>query len=228
MVPLIVIRAEPGCAASLAAARAMGLDAHGFPLFDIGPCAWEPPAPDSFDALLLGSANALRHGGVALAALRGKPACVVGETTAAAARAAGLDVVLTGSGGLQGVVDALPPGLHRLLRLAGAERVAIAPPPGVTIAERVVYASKPRPMPGALAALLRQGAVVALHSGEAARHFCAECERLGMARSRIALAAIGPRVASAAGQGWARVAAAARPDDAALLALAREMCQTED
>lgn len=203
----------------------MGLEAQGFPLFEVAPCAWEPPPPDSFDALLLGSANALRQGGEALSLYRGKPACVVGARTAEAARAAGLGVVAIGSGGLQGVLDALPTGLTRLLRLAGAERVALTPPPGVTMAERVVYASRALPMPDALAQMLRAPAVVMLHSGEAARHFAAECERLGVARSNLSLAAIGPRVAEAAGAGWARLELAASPDDAALLALAREMCQ---
>jgi uroporphyrinogen-III synthase len=226
VLPLIVLRPEPGCAASVSAARAMGLEAHGFPLFEVVPCDWEPVPPDSFDALLLGSANALRHGGEALARYRGKPACVVGARTAEAARAAGLDVVAIGSGGLQGVLDALPPGLTRLLRLAGAERVALTPPPGITIVERVVYESRARQMPDALARLLRAPEVVLLHSGEAARHFAAECDRLGVARAALSLATIGPRVTGAAGQGWARVETAESPDDTALLALAREMCQT--
>ena len=226
MLPLVVIRPEPGCAATVAAARAAGLEAYGFPLFAVAPCAWQPPAPESFDALLLGSANALRHGGEALALYCGKPACVVGARTAEAARAAGLEVAAIGSGGLQAVLDALPSGLHRLLRLAGAERVALAPPPGVTMVERIVYEAKARPLPAALAELLRARAVVLLHSGEAARHFSAECERLGVARAALSLATIGPRVAEAAGQGWACIAAATSPDDAALLALAREMCQT--
>lgn len=80
MIPLIVIRPQPGCDASVAAARARGLDAHGFPLFAVRALDWQPPAPDSFDALLIGSANALRHGGAALAAWRGKPAYAVGRT----------------------------------------------------------------------------------------------------------------------------------------------------
>ena len=223
--PLIVIRPEPGGAATVAAARALGLEAHGFPLFAIAPVVWE--APSGIDALLLGSANALRHAGPGLAAYAGLPAYAVGEATAAAARAAGLDVVATGRGGLQAV---LPQVRHRhLLRLAGAERVALIPPPGVTIAERVVYAAAPVAMPGALALLLSAralpGAVVALHSAAAARHFTAEAARIGLDRQRIALAALGPRIAAAAGDGWRAVRWAVRADDAALLALAGEMCQ---
>lgn len=224
MIPLIVIRPEPGCRATVAAARAMGLDVHGFPLFAISPVAWQAPPPDSFDAVLLGSANALRHGGGELAACRGKPAYAVGETTATAARSAGLAVVATGRGGLQGLMNRIDPAHRRLLRLCGQERVPLQAPPGATISERVVYASQPRPLPAELARLLRRPAVVALHSAEAARHFASLCP----GRSHIRLACIGPRVSEAAGTGWAAVDATAVPDDAALLALAARMCQEAD
>jgi uroporphyrinogen-III synthase len=81
-------------------------------------------------------------------------------------------------------------------------------------------------MPPALADLLHAPAIVLLHSGEAARHFAALCSQHGVARTQLSLAAIGPRVVEAAGDGWQAVAAAARPNDAALLALTRQMCQT--
>lgn len=228
MIPLIVIRPQPGCDATVAAARARGLDARGFPLFIVEPVTWEAPDPEGVDALVIGSANALRHGGAALAAFRGKPVYAVGETTAEAARAAGLDVVATGRGGLQAVLDTIPPEHARLLRLCGEERLHLTPPAGVTMAERTVYASRPQPMPQELSASLAGSAVVMLHSAEAARHLGAECDRLGIARGPVRLAAIGPRVAEAAGDGWAAVTLAASPDDSALLALAAELCQTGD
>lgn len=226
MTPVIVIRPQPGCDASVAAARAMGMEAHGFPLFAAEPLAWEAPDPASFDALLIGSANALRHGGPALARYAGKPAYAVGEATARAARDAGLDVVAAGSGGLQAMLDCVRPDHARLLRLAGRERVELSPPAGLSLTERVVYASKPLPIPDGLAALLARPSVVLLHSAEAARHFARECARAGLARTHIALAAIAPRAALAAGEGWAAIAAASSSDDKALLALARDMCQT--
>jgi uroporphyrinogen-III synthase len=80
-------------------------------------------------------------------------------------------------------------------------------------------------LPEVLVEALRRPAVVALHSAEAARHLAREVDRLGLARGQIALAAMGQRVAAAAGPGWARVAVAASPDDAALLAQARALCQ---
>ncbi len=226
MIPLIVIRPQPGCEATVAAARLSGLDAHAFPLFTILPLEWKVPDPASFDALLIGSANALRHGGAALANYRGKPAYAVGAATAEAASAAGLDVAATGEGGLQRLLCRLDPAHRRLLRLAGRDNVPLAPPPGVTIAERIVYASDALPLPGELGAMLARPAVVLLHSAEAARHFAAQCDARAIPRDRIGLAVLGPRIVEAAGPGWAAIASPARPTDNALLALAPELCQT--
>lgn len=227
--PVIVIRPEPGCAATVAEARALGLDAYGFPLFAVRPLAWEPPDPATVDALLIGSANAPRHAGPALALYAGKPAYAVGEATAEAARAAGLSVAATGSGGLQALLEGIAPAHRRLLRLAGHERVDLVPPDTIALAERVVYATEPQPLPEALGRLLTARALpqscVLLHSAEAARHFAAEVDRLAIPRARIRLVALGPRIAAAAGAGWASLGTAAQTTDQALLALARRLCQ---
>ena len=225
--PLVIIRPEPGCAASVAAALDQGLAARGFPLVQIVPRDWTPPAEDAADALLNGSANAVRHGGPAISALQHLPVHCVGEATAIAARAAGFTVTSVGIGGLQPLLATTAPGT-RLLRLAGEQRVPLEPPTGVSVIERIVYASQPIAMPADLAALLQMAAVAMLHSGEAARHFSAECDRLGIARGHLHIAALAPRVAEAAGPGWASVAVADQPSDAALLALARHLCQSGD
>ncbi|HVR91422.1 MAG TPA: uroporphyrinogen-III synthase [Novosphingobium sp.] len=227
MVPLIVIRPEPGCAATVTAARELGLEAHGTPLFEVFPVAWTLP-DEPVDALLVGSANAFRHGGPQLAALRDKPAYAVGSTTAFAATMAGFAVATVGAGGLQNVLDRIGPAHTALLRLCGQDRVALELPTGVRLAERVVYRSNPVPMPDILIQRLARPALVLLHSAEAARHFAAECAAHSIDRNRIVLAAIGPRVAAASGTGWAQVASAHQPDDSALLALAKNLCQTLD
>lgn len=228
MIPVIVLRPQPGCDRTVAAARARGLDARGYPLFAVEPRAWEAPAPDSFDALLIGSGNALRQAGDALHAYPGKPAYAVGATTARAAAAARLEVVATGSGGLQSVLARLRPEHRRLLRLAGEARIALDLPAGCSMVERVVYASEPLAMAPELAALLASPILVLLHSAEAARHFASECARLCVDRSRIAIAALGERIADAAGQGWGALAWCGTPDEPALLALAARMCQEAD
>lgn len=222
---ILILRPEPGASSTLAAARARGLDAKSFPLFAVRPSAWEPVPRDTVDALLLGSANALRHGGAALAAYHGMPAYCVGEATAEAARGAGMEIAATGHGGLQNLLAVLRPEHRRLLRLAGRERAALDVPEPIAITTREVYASEPLAAPAALITALNGHTVTLLHSGEAAARFAQICDEAAIPRGRSRLAAIGPRVAARAGKGWAEVRCAPRPDDAALLALAQQMCQ---
>lgn len=224
MIPIIAIRPEPGLGATVAAARDRGLAVEGWPLFAMRPLAWDAPPSEGIDGVLLGSANAIRHAGPALGRFEGKPAFCVGEATSEAARGAGLPVALTGEGGLQQVLEAIPQRPLRLLRLAGEEHVPLEVPAGMTLETRVVYCAQPLDMPPEMVGRLRDGALVLLHSAAAARHFAAECERLSLARSRIALAALGPRIAAAAGEGWASLRSAESPSDTALLALAAHMC----
>ncbi len=222
--PLILaIRPEPGLSATLAEGRRHGLSITGAPLFEIRPRPWRAPDPARIDALLIGSANAIRHGGEALGSFVGKPVFAVGEATAEAARAAGFEIAAVGKGGLQSVLDAAPPPL-RLLRIAGEEHVALSPPAGIEVDTVIAYASDALALSEALARELAGGGLVLLHSAAAAEHFAAQCDAQGLARGAIALAALGPRIASAAGKGWRAIHMPARPEDAALLALARELC----
>ncbi|MEW9855800.1 uroporphyrinogen-III synthase [Novosphingobium sp. M1R2S20] len=225
MLPVIIVRPEPGASSTLQSALGMGLDAHAYPIFTVRPVFWTPVPRDAVDAVLVGSANALRHGGAGLKTLHGLPAYCVGQTTAQAAERAGFVVVAVGSGGLQGVLSSLDGSHRRLLRLAGVSHVPLTPPAGTTMDTRIVYESAAVPACEGLTDILKHPAVVLLHSGEAAAHFERICTQAAIDRSRIALAAIGPRVAERAGQGWAMVRSADEPTDAALLALAREMCQ---
>ena len=222
--PLIVLRPEPGCGETVAAARRLGMEPVAAPLFTIESIAWHAPDPAEFDGLLAGSANAFRHGGEPLRKLRPLPVHAVGERTAEAARAAGFVVATVGAGGLQSLIDALVPPL-RLLRLSGEARVALAAPPGIELAERVIYRAVALSLSAEAARHLAGGAVALLHSGEAARGFAAECGRLGIARRRVAIAALAPRIADAAGAGWEEVRIAGEATDGALLALVKDMCQ---
>lgn len=220
---VLALRPEPGLAATIARARAGGLEIAGCALSAIEAVAWDCPDPAGFDGLLIGSANAILHGGPNLARLIGKPVFAVGEATAAAARAAGFKVAMTGSGGLQGVLDAIT-GPRHLLRIAGEERIVLYPPGGVTFAEVVAYRSVARPLDPAAALLAEGDALVLLHSAATAAHFAEECERLGLPRGAIALAALGPRIAAAAGAGWAGVHTAPQPDEASLMQLVFDLC----
>ncbi|MEE4153643.1 MAG: uroporphyrinogen-III synthase [Erythrobacter sp.] len=222
--PLILaIRPEPGLAATLAQGRRHGLAITGVPLFEIRPRGWDAPDPARIDGLLIGSANAIRHGGTGLAAFIDKPVFAVGAATADAARKAGFEVAAVGEGGLQGVLAAIAPP-RRLLRIAGEEHVALDPPEGVGIETVIAYESAALPLSPELGAQLAKGAIVLLHSATAAAHFAAECGALGVPRAAITLAALGPRIASAAGKDWRAIHMPDRPRDAALLALVAKLC----
>jgi uroporphyrinogen-III synthase len=225
---LLALRPQPGLAATLDKAAGLGLAITGLALSEIRALPWDCPDPARYDGLLIGSANAILHGGAHLERLRDKPVHAVGEATAEAARAAGFTVAMVGSGGLQGVLDAMSGPCH-LLRIAGEEHVPLNPPPGVTFDTVIAYRNAMLPLDPA-ASLLAGGQgtakpLVLLHSAATARHFAAECDRLALPRSAITLAALGPRIAAAAGDGWRAVHTAARPDEAALLALAAQLCQ---
>lgn len=221
---VVVIRPEPGNAATVDAARALGLDALAFPLFAMASTPWNAPDPAGYRALLVGSANVFRLGGAGLSQLSALPVHAVGAATADAARAAGFLVEQTGEGGLQPLVEGLCPG--RYLRLAGEKHVPLALPTDVTVEDIVVYAARGLPMPAALIAALAQPAVVLLHSGEAAQHFAAESARLGVDRQQTALVCLAPRIGTLAGLGWQRIEIAEQRSDHAVLALAAQICQT--
>ncbi len=202
----LVLRPEPGNAATCARLAARGVPAVALPLFVMRALPWVVPDAAAYDALLLTSANAVRHAGAALATLAHLPVLAVGGATAAAAQAAGLRVAAEGSGGVRDLVAAR--GSGRLLHLAGRAHVAL---PGVEV--RAVYASEPAPLaPDALA--VADGAVALLHSPRAARAFAA---RLTVARGGVRVAAMSAAVADAAGAGWAAVGVAAARSDAALV-----------
>lgn len=203
----------------------MGLEVIGHPLFEAEPMAWEMPEGD-FDALLIGSAAVFSHGGAQIRELAQLPVHAVGSATADAARAAGFSVSITGEGGLQRVLDASDTSPLRYLRLGGEERVKLEPQPGQTIVERVVYRMHRLPIEsGFFEDLVARQPIVALHSAAAARHFVSEIDRLGIERGRMFLLALGPRIAKAAGLGWASLHIVDMPDDGALLAKAAALCK---
>lgn len=223
---IVAIRPEPGLSSTIVAGKEIGLTITGWPLFEILPCEWEAPPVEEVDGILLGSANAIRHGGEQLAVFRAKPVYAVGESTAIAARDAGFAVALVGAGGLQSVLQQLHGKHLKLLRLAAEDRVTLHPPQGIELLTRIVYHSAPIPMPQGLVATLRKGALVLVHSAAALRHLADQCDRKWIDRSRISLATLSPRIAQAAGPGWQEVTSAERPREQALLALAQHMCHT--
>ncbi len=222
---VFAIRPEPGLSATVAAGAAQGLPITGFPLSEIAPCGWTLPDLAGIDAILVGSANAFRHGGEKLKALKHLPVLAVGKATARVAQESGFNVAESGNGGLQALLNHLDPKYRHLLRLSGEEHVPLNPPSDTEITLRVVYRVQNSDIPHLFEAELRKGALVLLHSAGAARHFAEECDRLGIDRSKVSLAAMGPRILGPVGPGWLDARAAENPIETELLALARDMCQ---
>ncbi len=208
---LVVVRPEPGLSRTAARLRAGGATVTLWPLFAPAPVAWQVPDPAGFDALLVTSANAIRHAGGGLARLTALPVIAVGAESAAVARAAGLSVAATGDGGVErALAAARAAGFDRLLHLAGREHVDSGQPTAI------VYASADLPADPAAFAAAAAGGIVLLHSVRAARRVAA----LVTARARTGIAALSPAVLAAAGGGWDLACAAPEPTDATLCAAA--------
>jgi len=213
---LLLLRPEPGLSATAARARSMGLEVITCPLFRVEPVEWSAPNPADYDALLLTSANAVRHGGRGLTALTSLPVHAVGAATAAAARDAGFQIETTGSGSAAELRATLPASL-RLLHLAGEDRRGVEN--GHQIDVRLVYRSAPIETP-ALPPL--DGLIAAVHSPRAGARLAELADR----RGKTAIAAISATAAEACGSGWERIEVAERPDDSSLLALTAMLCHT--
>lgn len=214
MTRVVVLRPEPGASETVSRARTLGLEASAVPLFSIEPVQWSIPDGE-FDALLLTSSNAVRHGGSQLEMLHRLPVHAVGEATAAAARKAGFTVFRVGDAGVDELLEQID-ARSRLLHLCGEDRRE----PGSadhSITAIPVYRSVALSSPDLGQT---EGAVALVHSPRAA-------QRLGELiadRSKILIAAISKAAADAAGSGWKAVKIAEHPTDEALLALARRLC----
>ena len=201
--------------ASAAAARSLGLEVLTCPLFAIAPLAWTAPDPAHFDALLLTSANAVRHAGPQLAKLAALPVLAVGRTTADTARAVGLTVTNVGEAGAQQLLDSLAGSPH-LLHLAGEDHGAII---GHHVATLAVYRAGMVDVPDLPDVTYM---VIAVHSPRAG----ARLGDLVDARSDTMIAAISEAAALACGSGWQALEWPPQPTDSALLALAARLCQS--
>jgi uroporphyrinogen-III synthase len=211
---LLVLRPEPGATETAARVRAMGLQPAVAPLFRVHALEWEAPAAGDHDAILMTSAHAARLAGRTL----DLPCYAVGEATAQAARRAGYAVTVGPRDGAAALALAFRDGRERILHLCGREHIAW---PGVD--RRIVYAAEAAAvLPEAARVALAEGAVALLHSPRAAALFSS----LVPDRAAVSIAAISAAAAEAAGAGWARVAVAPEPRDAALLEVAAKLCHT--
>lgn len=218
--PLIVTRPEPGNAATVERAKAMGFDARSIPLFAAHPIDWSVPAVDDFDALLLTSAFAARLAGPRIANLASLPAYAVGGVSARAAEAAGLTVAKAGAFDAQRLLDDMTSeNIRDILWLCGRDRSEFDDR-GAAITPLPCYAVDPVSPSADWAELIAAPAMLLAHSARGARRIA---DLVGDARAHLSLVAISPSVASAAGKGWRELSIAGQPDDVAILAQARAL-----
>jgi uroporphyrinogen-III synthase len=115
-----------------------------------------------------------------------------------------------------------------LLHLCGREHYSLAQP-GLEVTACPVYAAEAAgELPEAAEQAVRSGAIALLHSPGAAALLAGLIDARKIARPSVAIAAISPATATAAGLGWREIAVAERPDDDALLAAALAMCDHPD
>lgn len=223
MIPLVLLRPQPGNDASAARAREMGLAVIQIPLFDVLPADGGPLPAGPFDALLLTSINGVRFGATVMSAFAGLPIYAVGEATAYAARIAGHQKVITGGGDAQSTATMMAAdGRRNVLHVAG-EDVRPFDSQGISILRHTVYRSVERDADTVRAALKGLGPmVVAIHSPRAAVLFASLIP--ATRRMRIHVVAISEAAARVCGKGWASVTVSEAPNDTALLHCVETLC----
>lgn len=223
--PLLILRPEPGASATARRARALRLETVVAPLFTVQALVWHMPDAAHHDAVMMTSANAARFGGPQLGRYARMPAFAVGSSTAEAMRRTGFADVDTTDGDADALVARIARTPHRrLLHLCGQDFRSFRHPT-LTIDHVPVYtASAAHDLPPQAADALRRGAVACVHSPRAAALLTKLADTAAIDRSATALVAISPAAATAAGPGWRSVSHAAAPTDAAMLAIARDLC----
>lgn len=215
---VVILRPEPGADATAERACTLGLEPVVMPLFTVGALAWTPPDPARFDALMVTSANAARYAGPELTHYAHLPLFVVGEATALACREQGLEPLGVGNSNAAALLADISQAGHRaVLHLCGADVVGTECS-GLTITRMPVYHS----VESRDTLSLQAHDVLLIHSPRAGERLAALVPP--QQRSRLTVVAISPQALVAAGSGWMRAVAAPVPTDAAMLALARELC----
>ncbi|UVO55040.1 uroporphyrinogen-III synthase [Sphingomonas sp. SUN039] len=235
---VLIVRPAPGNEATAEAVAAMGLEPVVVPLFEIVPLAWEAPDPAIFDAVVMTSANAARHGGAGLAHFTHLPLFAVGEATGEAARAVGFGDVRIGLGDAADLADlvvqaeqgtvplgTVPPqakrgqsprgqSLVQILHLTGSDHRSIPTEASMTVVtvyeSRVLTPSAPLNADIALVHSPRTGSRLAALTSD---------------RASIRIVAISPAAAAACGSGWAAVHIADIPREHAMLATLALVCE---
>jgi uroporphyrinogen-III synthase len=215
---VLILRPEPGNAATAAKVRALGFEPICLPLFEAHPVNWTCPDPLAFDGVLITSANAIRHAGPQLAKLVHLPAYAVGPATAEAAKAAGFSRIETGPSNVAALLEHIVSSgkKHRLLHLGRGDDL---PPIYDQIAVNTLKIYEMIFLETSVTGLISDPApiIALIHSPQAGARFAALIGASKHAREHITVLAISSAAAQKAGTGWRRVAIAPEPRDEAML-----------
>ncbi len=220
---VLVTRPEPGASSTAAALRAAGYEPVVLPLTAIVPLNATLPADQSWQAVAVTSANAVRHAPPALLAeLARLPAYAVGEATARAARQAGLPRTVAGAGDAAAlaaqVAQDLPAGAGLLylcgrVRRPDLERTLSAA--GLEVSPVETYDTVPAEA-DATRVLAAVDAVM-VHSAETARALATRVDLIDLLAGST-LVAISPRAAAPVEEIFrGRLRIAREPTDAAMV-----------
>jgi uroporphyrinogen-III synthase len=221
---VLIVRPQPGASATAERATRLGLTPIVAPLFSVRPLEWKLPPSLRFDAILLTSANAARHGGEGLRFCLDLPCYAVGEATAEAARAAGFRDVRVGSADVAAATEMMvADGISFVFHPRGLHHVAISRPGIGEVGIAVYEAESVDALPDRAQAALTAGALVLIHSPRAGALLAGLVED----RAAVRIAAISAAAAQAVGSGWRECQVAASPRDEALLELAAKLCQID-
>lgn len=215
--PVLVLRPEPGATRTAERLRDLSFLPIVYPLYTVEPLPWSLPET-ALDAVLLTSANALRHGGPALASIARLPAFAVGEATAEAARAAGFKAVQTGGGDAASTLPLIAAAGHATVLHIGGEDIRDYDPLDLNVTHVPLYRTVERGDAAGLARVLPRdrGVYGLVHSPRAGARLAALVD--DAERARISLVAISETASDACGNGWRERIVAGAPTEAAMLA----------
>lgn len=222
---LLICRPQPGADATAQKAADMGLTPHLYPLFTLKPLAWDPPDPGHYDAVMFTSANALRYGGDALSLYQPLPTFAVGGNTARAAEHAGFQDVSISGPNVQALVEHInSTGYKNILHLCGAD-VRPYEAGALHIQRHSVYRAAQTGDATGLAEALGKTQTIVIHSPRAGE--CLRALTTAEQRLKCSIIAISETARAACGNGWSASLAAKTPNDSAMLAIARQICNID-
>jgi len=222
---LLICRPQPGADATAEKAAAMGLASSVYPLFRIEPVEWTPAASGQYDAIMLTSANAARHGGEGLSLYRHLPVFTVGEATAQAAKNAGFqNVIMTNTDG-QALIDHICSTKYKNILHPCGEHVRPYDTAGLHIQRHIVYHAAATGNAKGVADALNTAHIALVHSPRAGERLYALTTE--QQRATCTLIAISKTARIASGGGWRRSLASETARDSSMLAIALQICNID-